>query len=120
MTASPASIFAGRQVHMMGSPVEAMTIVGEDKEWGRRRRTVTRVKREAIDIGIRDSRLTFSLAAPVALAVETVLDKLFNSVSTSPAPRFSGETTHFFPSHIHSLSTYCPAYNLLPFKTMVQ
>lgn len=124
MTASPTSILAGRQVRMMGSPVEAMTIVGEDKEWGRHRRTVTRVKREAIDIGITDSRLTFSLAAPVALTVETVLDKLFNSVSTSPTPQFSGETTHFFPSDIHSLSsslsTYCPAYNLLPFKTMVQ
>lgn len=112
MTASPTSIIASRQVHTMGSPVEAMTIVGEDKEWGRRRRMVTRVKREAIDIGIADSRLTFSLAAPVALAVGTMLDKLFNSVSIPPTPQFSGETTNFFPSDIYSLSvslsTYCP------------
>lgn len=110
----------------MGIPVEAMTIVGEDKEWGRRRRTVTRVKREAIDMGIADSRLTFSLAAPAELTAASVLDKLFNSVFPHPPtlhPNSQAKqhissllTSTFFLS----LFTYCPAYNLLPFKTMVQ
>ncbi len=108
MTASPTSIIAGRQVHMMGSLVEAMTIVGEDKEWGSHRRMVTRQKGNNQH---RHRRQPFNLQ-PRGSAVGTMFDKLFNSVSTPPTPQFSGETTHFFPSDVYSLSvslsTYCP------------
>ncbi len=121
MTASPTSIIAGRQVHMMGSSAEAMTIVGEDKEWGSHRRMVTRQQGNNQH---RHRRQPFNLQ-PRGSAVGTMFDKLFNYFSFNPTHTPILRRNNTFLS-FWRLFSFClsfhilPAYNLLPFKPMVQ